>query len=551
MKLKKSAFASIVCITGGCLGNQAAADAIRNVGAPVILDAFADANPDIGTGTLSIALGSGNYNLPNSGNGNNSGRGLIIGEGNTLSTPNSHVAGYAMVTGYGNSIRVHGGIVGGYNNRISFDQSSTTNFGKFTSIFGISNIVHSGVQGAYASLVAGSQQRLTGDYSFLSGQENIVSGPSIGSEALNSVAMGATNTIASETAWTIGAENILSGKEASAYGTGLSAIHRGVTVLGSYNSDPMVTGAGSLDLRTNYFSGSPLLVVGNGTATNARSNALVLRRSGDLEIGGNVFASGSKLATESYSSSAATAAINSKFSGALAMTGGTAFGVSSIAMSDGYASGVKSIAMTGGYSSGTSSTAISRGRALGAGSTAIADGWASGAYSVSLGGGNAQGDYSFAIGGNAEGMGSLAMGGHSLGDYSVTIGGSNYAYAHKSMVVGHGGIANGAPNDWYETDTVFAVGNSPFVETEYPPIYGYSNAITTLKNGQTILTNKFWDTEFPTVVPSNPDESSGNALIVEGHTILEGNSRLKGNTVMEGQVSITQAQGDISMGIYQ
>jgi hypothetical protein len=72
----------------------------------------------------------------------------------------------------------------------------------------------------------------------------------------------------------------------------------------------------------------------------------------------------------------------------------------------------------------------------------------------------------------------------------------------------------------------------------------YSNAITTLKNGQTTLTNKAWlnrDSGISaTADPSSATtDSGGEALVVEGHT------RLK------GKVTIEEPQGDISMGIYQ
>ena len=67
-----------------------------------------------------------------------------------------------------------------------------------------------------------------------------------------------------------------------------------------------------------------------------------------------------------------------------------------------------------------------------------------------------------------------------------------------------------------------------------------SNAITTLKNGQTTLTNKAWKAN-PSAPLADPDpttDSGGNALVVEGHTVLK------------GKVVIEQVQGDISMGIY-
>ncbi len=93
-----------------------------------------------------------------------------------------------------------------------------------------------------------------------------------------------------------------------------------------------------------------------------------------------------------------------------------------------------------------------------------------------------------------------------------------------------------------ETDPLLTVGNGG---ASFGDPSAASNAITTLKNGLTTLTNKAWKQRDPQVTPATADpsveetDSDGNALIVEGHTILK------------GKVVIEQPQGDISMGIYQ
>jgi len=84
---------------------------------------------------------------------------------------------------------------------------------------------------------------------------------------------------------------------------------------------------------------------------------------------------------------------------------------------------------------------------------------------------------------------------------------------------------------------LFRVGNGTATTTR-------SDALTTLWNGQTTLTNKEWKanvTANPTqllVDPPSTTDSGGNALVVDGHTILN------------GKVVISVPQGDISMGIY-
>lgn len=68
-------------------------------------------------------------------------------------------------------------------------------------------------------------------------------------------------------------------------------------------------------------------------------------------------------------------------------------------------------------------------------------------------------------------------------------------------------------------------------------------SITTLKNGQATLTKKAWLNRGGASATADPSSSTadgdGEALVVEGHT------RLKGKVIIE------EAQGDISMGIYQ
>ena len=88
-----------------------------------------------------------------------------------------------------------------------------------------------------------------------------------------------------------------------------------------------------------------------------------------------------------------------------------------------------------------------------------------------------------------------------------------------------------------ESDPLFEVGNGSAPRGgQEPPSTTRSNAITTLKNGQTTLTNKAWKAD-PNVAPTE-DNSYGRALVVEGNTVLNGN------------VTIAVPQGDISMGIY-
>ena len=157
-----------------------------------------------------------------------------------------------------------------------------------------------------------------------------------------------------------------------------------------------------------------------------------------------------------------------------------------------------------------------------------------GSNSVAIGGyrNRAFGEYSYAMGyqATANGNGAYAHG--------YVVDAAAFAVALGSFNLGHYGMLTPVSNnDWIENSPLFELGNGRPDYTEA------SNAITTLKNGQTTLTNKAWKNRgssvSPTADPSSAStDSEGQALIVEGHTLLK------------GEVILEAPQGDISMGIY-
>jgi hypothetical protein len=214
----------------------------------------------------------------------------------------------------------------------------------------------------------------------------------------------------------------------------------------------------------------------------------------------------------------------------------TALGASSYAASNGVAIGARAyagpsaLALGGYYSDAHGYSAFV---------LAGYENKAYGDYSAAIGGygNNAAGTYSYALGNMAEAWSdaSLAYGYYAAtsSDYSMALGSKNlssYTY---------GGLFDG----WVEDSVLFELGNgAPDGYDHYRS--NLSNAITTLKNGQTTLTNKAWlNRDSGTSATADPSsattDSGGEALVVEGHT------RLKGKVIIE------EAQGDISMGIYQ
>jgi len=257
---------------------------------------------------------------------------------------------------------------------------------------------------------------------------------------------------------------------------------------------PVVT-QGTLSTYLEGLSGK--IDIGNGTASH----------SGAVAIGQN-----SPLASKD---------------GAVALGGGQATGLYSLASGqNAQATGDQSVAL------GLNSIAAQAG--------AVAMGWSYAGAPLSFA--TSQGYAS------ANGVGATAVsGGTADGVNTFAAGNGTYARAFNSVSLGGFPLLPGAGENrsgWYALDPVFTVGNGWWSADHS----ARSNAIRTLKNGSTTLTNKAWKAAV-SANPTNPgvaledpadtSDSEGRALTVEGHTSLK------------GKVTIEKAQGDISMGIFQ
>lgn len=332
---------------------------------------------------------------------------------------------------------------------------------------------------------------------------------------------------------------------------------------------------------------SASLIVGTGTGggTTPRTNGLVVLKNGTVSIPSGNLQLGSESALTASSSAPVMAsyltsnnylqratATATASSGALAAWGyqaqATANG--SLAFGEGsWATAQASIGI-GAIARATCSSAIAIGSfstASGQGALALSGANASGYASTALGPYTfAKGDGSVAIGygtltevnansglaigayAKATDLGSSAVGFHAestgftscaFGTYAKAAQRDSTAIGFDTKTVSLASVAIGSSNvgtagnsgwNWVETDPILEVGN------------GYngvrSNAISTRKNGQTTLINKFWSATSPLADPTSTLDSGGEALVVDGHT------RLRGKVVIE------QPQGDISMGIY-
>jgi hypothetical protein len=356
---------------------------------------------------------------------------------------------------------------------------------------------------------------------------------------------------------------------------------RGCVILGSDNftskDRSWVIGQGNIGQEKALTVGTyanpatnAAFLVGIGTGGASRANAMEVLKDGTVRIpGGNLQLGGSPVATQASLNSGgymtraslASGGYMTRSYGGGSVTNGALLSIgqgSSADGSDSLALGNHSSAGGGGTAIGANSTegewgaAIQGGNASGMYSFASTFGNAKGYVSVAMAGAEANGDQSVALGGydmgdrsgnRASGKNSTAIGGDesvAIGDYSFSSGYHTTAPCAYSVAIGSNNlssqnllpISENAPTEWVETEALFELGNGD------PQSVIASNAITTLKNGQTTLTNKSWKQENPDATPA-PADPDGQALVVEGDAVLK------------GKVILREVQGDISMGDFQ
>ena len=308
-----------------------------------------------------------------------------------------------------------------------------------------------------------------------------------------STAMGLNTTASAFASIAMGDHTEASGSSSTAMGQSTIAWDMFSLVIGRFNL------VGSTETNTEFSLDNTAFVIGNGTDSNSRSDALVVKFNGDATLAGSMTATsfigdGSQLTNLlfSYNSNEAggiEVADYTTASGSRAFAVGNdnlASGSSSTAMGRGtIASGNDSTAMgenteaSGNNStaiganteaSGSSSTAMGQNTtASGTASTAMGyDTDASGIISTAMGlDTEASGDYSAAMGYDTEASGdfSTAMGGatEASGDFSTSIGVLTKASDRSSLVIGEynlsGSTVTSSSTEFKTNNTAFVIGN--------------------------------------------------------------------------------------------
>lgn len=494
------------------------------------------------TATGQNALFANTSGSSNTATGMQSLRSNTTGSFNTASGPYSL---YANTTGSSNTAA---GPYALYANTFGYSNTATGPYALYANTLGYSNTATG--TSVLRSNTTGSSNTATGTfalYANTSGGSNTASG----SYALYTNTTGYSNTALGNYALCsniLGSNNVAVGTNAAFYqsngSTALtnsqSSIYIGAYVKGKDNNDSNSIVIGSKATG----EGANTTVIGNSTTTKTHLYGELVADA--ATIGGYPVLTTQSGTSSSLTNSATLALGNSA---SASQQGAIAIGqyshastYSALALGDfSYADGNYAVAIQAGFATGVASFAANWGCAGGDYSLALAVGQARGFASVAIGGLNnttwqsncAMGIGSVALGGQnnlASGAYAYALGSKltSSSAYCFSVGSQNLSASYPITPIGEIG--------WVEESTLLEVGNGNPDAASFET----SNAITTLKNGQTTLTNKAWkaNTTAPLADPGPTTDSGGNALVVEGHTVLK------------GKVVIEQAQGDIAMGIY-
>ena len=211
--------------------------------------------------------GSGSVMNPNSSHQNTaSGSGAVaFGESNTASGNDSIAVGNEN-TASGASAVALGGKLTGYDGNVASEAAAVA-------------IGASCKASAAYAIAMGYHTEVSGQIGFAAGRDHVVS-------ATKGIALGGSHTVSGTSGAAIGNENSVSAPTAAAIGGHLSATGRACLVAGQYNE----ADANAEDTTHGTGARKYILIVGNGTADNARSNALTVDWSGNVVAAGKLTA---------------------------------------------------------------------------------------------------------------------------------------------------------------------------------------------------------------------------------------------------------------------
>jgi len=279
------------------------------------------------------------------------------------------------------------------------------------------------IAGGFDTTASGLASIAFGNESLASGLSAIAIGSSATAEGEGAISLGLQTFASGERSMAMGNVSSATGNQSITLGSNVNARSFAEIALGNYNSTAGYTPAST----TNFNASDRLLVIGNGTASNTRSNALILYKNGALQVGEESEASGD----QSFASGRFTEA------------------------------------------SGTTTTAMGNfSQALGDRSTALGfETQASGIQAIAIG------TSSVASG---EGAITLATVSNASGNYAMAFGSGTRAPSYRETAMGifNTDYTPSSTTNFVNSDRLFVIGNGT-------GSLGRSDAVTVLKNGNT------------------------------------------------------------------
>tara|TARA_B110000503_G_scaffold83269_1_gene127079 strand:- start:1920 stop:3050 length:1131 start_codon:yes stop_codon:yes gene_type:complete len=150
----------------------------------------------------------------------------------------------------------------------------------------------------WGSTAVGAYNRASGVGAFVSGFMNVAGPTSSSITAIppsttnlgGQFAVGYATTATGHTAFTSGYSTIASGNYSTAMGIGATASDYGSFVIGSYNSS-----GSSATSAASFSTSAPAFVIGNGTASNAKSDAFKVLFNGNTTVAGDIIVTGNDM----------------------------------------------------------------------------------------------------------------------------------------------------------------------------------------------------------------------------------------------------------------
>lgn len=142
-----------------------------------------------------------------------------------------------------------------------------------------SNIGQNSVALGRFNTASGSESVSFGDSNTSSGQVSFAAGNLNTASGFNSFVAGTQSSSTGVSSFAFGVQSTASGDNSAAIGSGLLAKSAREIVVGTFNTDYTPSST------ENFASADRLFVVGNGTTTSARSNAMVILKNGNTGLG--------------------------------------------------------------------------------------------------------------------------------------------------------------------------------------------------------------------------------------------------------------------------